>query len=54
VDTLIHEGGTAQVEINFNHSEPLAIADQAFLFRAHGAPGRPAPWCLCDVHGQAL
>ncbi len=33
VDTLIHEGGTAQVEINFNHSEPLTMADQAFLFK---------------------
>jgi glutamine synthetase len=33
VDTLIHEGGTAQVEINFNHSEPLTMADQAFMFK---------------------
>ncbi|WP_439817678.1 glutamine synthetase family protein [Zavarzinia sp. CC-PAN008] len=33
VDTLIHEGGTAQCEINFNHSDPLSMADQAFLFK---------------------
>jgi glutamine synthetase len=33
VDTLIHEGGAAQVEINFDHGDPLALADQVFLFK---------------------
>lgn len=33
VDTLIHEAGPAQVEINFNHGNPLDLADQAFLFK---------------------
>ena len=33
VDTLTHEAGTAQVEINFNHGDPLALADQAFMFK---------------------
>jgi glutamine synthetase len=33
VDTLTHEAGAAQMEINFNHGEPLALADQAFLFK---------------------
>jgi len=33
VDTLIHEAGPAQVEINFNHGDPLSLADQAFLFK---------------------
>ena len=33
IDTLIHEGGAAQVEINFNYGDPLALADQAFLFK---------------------
>jgi glutamine synthetase len=33
IDTLIHEAGAAQVEINFNHGDPLAMADQAFLFK---------------------
>ena len=33
IDTLIHEGGTAQCEINFNHADPLALADQAFMFK---------------------
>jgi len=33
VDTLIHEAGAAQVEINFMHGDPLEMADQAFLFK---------------------
>ena len=33
VDTLIHEAGTAQVEINFDHGNALELADQAFLFK---------------------
>jgi glutamine synthetase len=33
IDTLIHEAGAAQVEINFNHGDPVELADQAFLFK---------------------
>jgi glutamine synthetase len=33
IDTLIHESGAAQMEINFLHGEPMALADQAFLFK---------------------
>lgn len=33
VDTLIHESGAAQLEINFEHSDPLSRADQVFLFK---------------------
>lgn len=33
VDTLSHESGRAQMEINFNHGDPLALADQVFLFK---------------------
>jgi glutamine synthetase len=33
IDTLIHEGGAAQMEINFNHGDPIELADQAFLFK---------------------
>ena len=33
VDTLIHESGAAQMEINFEHSDPLSRADQVFLFK---------------------
>ena len=33
IDTLSHEAGAAQMEINFNHGNPLDLADQAFLFK---------------------
>src|SRR5512135_2434587 len=33
IDTLIHEDGPAQMEINLIHGHPLALADQAFLFK---------------------
>jgi len=33
VDTLIHESGTAQMEINFLHGDPLRLADQVFTFK---------------------
>ena len=32
-DTLIHENGAAQMEINFLHGDPLALADQVFCFK---------------------
>ena len=33
VDTLIHESGAAQMEVNLLHGDPLDLADQAFLFK---------------------
>ncbi len=33
IDTLTHEAGAAQMEMNFNHGSPLRLADQAFLFK---------------------
>ena len=33
IDTLIHEDGPAQMEINLLHGDPLDLADQAFLFK---------------------
>jgi glutamine synthetase len=33
IDTLTHESGAAQMEINFNHGDALELADQAFLFK---------------------
>lgn len=33
VDTLIHESGAAQMEINFIHGDPLNLADQVFVFK---------------------
>ena len=33
VDTLIHEIGAGQMEINFFHGDPLGLADEVFLFK---------------------
>lgn len=33
VDTLIHESGAAQLEVNFLHGDAMALADQVFLFK---------------------
>jgi glutamine synthetase len=33
LDTLIHENGAAQMEVNFNHGDPLSLADQVFTFK---------------------
>ncbi|MEQ8968156.1 MAG: glutamine synthetase family protein [Azospirillaceae bacterium] len=33
VDTLSHESGAAQIEINFNHGDPIELADQVLFFK---------------------
>lgn len=33
IDTLIHEDGPAQMEINFSHGNALSLADQVFVFK---------------------
>ncbi|NQW11839.1 MAG: glutamine synthetase [Alphaproteobacteria bacterium] len=33
VDTLTHESGAAQMEMNFNHGNAMELADQTFLFK---------------------
>ncbi|MDJ0684569.1 MAG: glutamine synthetase family protein [Alphaproteobacteria bacterium] len=33
IGTMAHEAGAAQIEINFNHGDPLDLADQVFLFK---------------------
>ena len=33
VDTLIHEEGAAQMEINLRHGDPIRLADQVFLLK---------------------
>ncbi len=33
VDTLSHEAGNGQMEVNFDHGEALHLADQVFLFK---------------------
>ena len=33
IDTVIHEGGAGQLEINLMHGDPLHLADQVFYFK---------------------
>jgi glutamine synthetase len=33
IDTMIHEAGAAQLEVNFEHGDPLALADESLLFK---------------------
>ncbi len=33
INSIVHEGGPCQMEINFSHGDPLALADQVFLFK---------------------
>ncbi|MEJ8574395.1 glutamine synthetase family protein [Microbaculum marinum] len=33
IGTMAHEAGPAQIEMNFNHGDPLELADQVFLFK---------------------
>jgi glutamine synthetase len=33
VDTMIHESGAAQLEINFLHGDPISLSDQVMVFK---------------------
>lgn len=33
LDTMIHESGTAQLEINLNHGDPIQLCDQVIIFK---------------------
>ncbi|HUV32003.1 MAG TPA: glutamine synthetase family protein, partial [Devosiaceae bacterium] len=33
IDTMMQESGAGQLEINLNHGDPIALADQVFLFK---------------------
>ena len=33
LDTLIHESGAAQLEVNFVHGDPVALSDQVLIFK---------------------
>jgi glutamine synthetase len=33
IDTMIHEEGPAQLEINLRHGDPIELADQVFMFK---------------------
>ena len=58
LDTLIHESGTAQLEINFLHGDPLALADKVLLFKrmarqAAQAGGMHATFMAKPIAAQA-
>ncbi len=55
IDNLIHhEEGVAQVEMNFNHGDPVALGRPDVPVQAHGASGSVAPRHLRNLHGEAL
>ncbi len=33
IETMAHEAGNVQMEVNFNYGDPLELADQVFLFK---------------------
>ncbi|MEO1306755.1 MAG: glutamine synthetase family protein, partial [Pseudomonadota bacterium] len=33
IDGILHEGGAGQIEMNLRHGDPMALADQVFLFK---------------------
>ncbi|RAZ92218.1 glutamine synthetase [Mesorhizobium hawassense] len=58
LETLIHESGTAQLEINFLHGDPLALADKVLLFKrlarqAAQANGMHATFMAKPIAAQA-
>ena len=58
LETLIHESGTAQLEINFLHGDPLALADKVLLFKrlarqAAQASGTHATFMAKPIAAQA-
>ena len=53
IDTLIHEDGAAQMEINLIHGDALDARRPGVPVQAHGARGGVAPQDVRDVHGQA-
>ena len=53
VDTLIHEIGAGQMEINFFHGASAGARRRGVLLQAHGARGGAAPRHVRDLHGQA-
>ena len=58
LDTLIHESGTAQLEINLLHGDPLTLADKALLFKrmarqAAQASGMHATFMAKPIAAQA-
>ena len=62
IDTMIHEAGAAQLEVNFVHGDALALADQVLLFKRivrqvaleHGVYGTFLAKPMSDQPGSAM
>nr|WP_294848998.1 glutamine synthetase family protein [uncultured Sphingomonas sp.] len=62
IDTMIHEAGAAQLEVNFVHGDPLALADEVLLFKRimrqvaleHGVYGTFLAKPMSDQPGSAM
>ncbi len=50
IDALTHESGSAQMEINFNHGDPLRLADHVYLFK----PMEDQPGSSLHIHQSIL
>ena len=53
VDTLIHEVGAGQMEINFFHADPLGLADEVFFFKRTVREAAMRHDMYRHLHGQA-
>ena len=53
IDTLIHEDGPAQMEINLIHGHAAGSGRPGVPVQAHGARGGAAPQDVRHLHGQA-
>ena len=57
IDTASHEAGPGQLEINFDHGDPLALADQVLMFKrtvkeAAAVHGMTATFMAKPMQGQ--
>ena len=53
VDTLIHESGAAQLEVNFTHADAMDLAD-GIPVQAHHARGGDAPRRVCHLLAKPM
>ncbi|ESQ83193.1 glutamine synthetase family protein [Asticcacaulis benevestitus] len=62
LDTMIHESGAGQLEINFHHGDPLQLSDQVIVFKrivrqaalAHGVYATFMAKPMADQPGSAM
>ena len=52
IDGINQEGGAGQIEINFDHGDPVALADQVFYFKRLIREAALRHDCCCHFYGQ--